>query len=521
MRTKNAVIVAILAVAARLESFSGTGFVTYEEFGAVGDGKADDQAAIVAAHEAANARGVPVRADGVRTYFIGRGCRVVPIRTDVDFGTARFVIDDRTVDDYDVPVFRVEASLPAFSVEGVASLKRHQESLGVSLPVPCLLIAVNEGVKQFIREGFNKNNGSGQREMFLADENGVIDPTTSIRQDFAALTSLTAYPRDARTLTVKGGVFTTVANQAPSKYTYYKRNIEVNRSNVRIEGLRHLVVGEIDHGAPYTGFLSIVHAADVTVTGCVFTAHKTYGTIGSAGVPVSMGSYDLNVGSAIRVSYLGCSQTTDLNDRACWGLFGSNYCRDLLLDGCSFSRFDAHAGVANATIRNSKIGYMGIRAIGTGTLLLEKTHVKASCLVELRCDYGSTWDGDVVIRDCVFTPCGGTKGRPYSLLSAWNKGTHDFGYACRMPRRLVVDGLRIDDAGLSDGYPGVYVFSDYDGRKTESVDVPYPLQPPQELELNNIIAESGKSMRLCANRFLYRGLKIVGDRSMLVVDECH
>ena len=37
------------------------GVVTYEEFGAVGDGKTDDQMAIVAAHEAANAKGLPVR----------------------------------------------------------------------------------------------------------------------------------------------------------------------------------------------------------------------------------------------------------------------------------------------------------------------------------------------------------------------------------------------------------------------------------------------------------------------------
>ena len=36
--------------------------VTYEQFGAVGDGKADDQDAIVAAHAAANERGLPVKA---------------------------------------------------------------------------------------------------------------------------------------------------------------------------------------------------------------------------------------------------------------------------------------------------------------------------------------------------------------------------------------------------------------------------------------------------------------------------
>ena len=35
-------------------------FVTYEQFGAVGDGKSDDQKAIVAAHAAANEKGLPV-----------------------------------------------------------------------------------------------------------------------------------------------------------------------------------------------------------------------------------------------------------------------------------------------------------------------------------------------------------------------------------------------------------------------------------------------------------------------------
>ena len=35
-------------------------FVTYEQFGAVGDGIADDLAAIVKAHAYANANGLPV-----------------------------------------------------------------------------------------------------------------------------------------------------------------------------------------------------------------------------------------------------------------------------------------------------------------------------------------------------------------------------------------------------------------------------------------------------------------------------
>jgi len=47
-------------------------------------------------------------------------------------------------------------------------------------------------------------------------------------------------------------------------------------------------------------------------------------------------------------------------------------------------------GVANATIRNSTLGHMGINAIGEGLLLIENTKIMANRIVNLRNDYGST-----------------------------------------------------------------------------------------------------------------------------------
>lgn len=224
--------------------------------------------------------------------------------------------------------------------------------------------------------------------------------------DFAQITDITALPIDETTLNIKGGRFTTIANKAESKYTYYGRNIAIRRSNVLADGLEHLVTGEGDHGAPYGGFINIGDCSYVTVKNTILTGHKTYNTIGSAGKSVSMSTYDISVNCALNVSFVTCSQTNDINDRIYWGILGSNYCKNLLYDHCTFSRFDAHKGVANATIRNSTLGHMGINAIGSGTLTVENTTIRGRNLINLRSDYGSTWQGEVV-RNCIFVPAGG------------------------------------------------------------------------------------------------------------------
>jgi hypothetical protein len=115
-----------------------------------------------------------------------------------------------------------------------------------------------------------------------------------------------------------------------------------------------------------------------------------------------MGSYDISVSRALNVSFVNCSQTNDINDSGYWGILGSNYCKNLVYDNCIFSRFDAHMGVANATIRNSTLGHQGINAIGSGTFTVENSTIYGWNLINLRSDYGSTWQGELLIRNCVF-----------------------------------------------------------------------------------------------------------------------
>ena len=55
------------------------------------------------------------------------------IQTDTDFGTAEFIIDDTEVQNRNASIFMVGSSRQQFNLEGIASLKRNQEKIDVSL----------------------------------------------------------------------------------------------------------------------------------------------------------------------------------------------------------------------------------------------------------------------------------------------------------------------------------------------------------------------------------------------------
>ena len=491
--------------------FKANGLVRYSDFGARGDGKTDDIDAIAAAHAFANQHGLMVKADEGATYYIGGKERTAVIQTDTDFGTAAFIIDDTEVQNRNASVFMVSSSLQPFKLEGISSLKRNQEKIDVSLPGTCLITVTNSHVKHYIRFGLNQNNGSPQTDIFVVDKNGNVDMDAPIIWDFDQITDITALPIDEKTLNITGGRFTTIANKAESKYTYYSRNIAIRRSNVLVDGLEHRVTGEGDHGAPYGGFINIRDCSYVTVKNTILTGHKTYRTIGSAGKPVSMGTYDISVNRALNVSFVNCSQTNDINDRRYWGILGSNYCKNLLYDNCTFSRFDAHMGVANATIRNSTLGHMGINAIGSGTFTVENTTIRGRSLINLRSDYGSTWQGEFIIRNCIFVPAG---GRPTSasLIGGSYSGQHDFGYTCYMPERITIENLHIDDSNHPEDYQGPAIFANFNPQMTDdSYQEKFPYVRTREVILRNVTTASGKALRLSDNPFMFKDVKVDTD----------
>jgi len=491
-----------------LLQFIAKGFVLYSDFGAKGDGKTDDLDAITATHAVANQYSLKVIADKGSTYYIGGKNRSAIIRTNTDFGTATFIIDDTDVQNRNAAIFLVSSSQQPFKIEGITSLKKNQKKINVSLPGTCLVSVTNSNVRRYIRFGPNQNSGSPQTDIFIVDKNGKVDMDSPIIWDFEQITDITALPIDETTLTITGGHFTTIANKADSKYTYYSRGISIRRSNVIVDGLEHRITGEEDHGAPYGGFIFAGDCSYVMVRNTILTGHKTYQTIGSAGVSVSMGTYDISLNRALNVSFVNCSQTNDINDGRYWGILGSNYCKNLIYDKCIFSRFDAHMGVANATIRNSTLGHQGINAIGCGTFTVENSTINGSSLINLRSDYGSTWQGEVIIRNCQFIPSGGRPSNA-SLIGGSYSGQHDFGYTCYMPERITIENLRIDDSQHPADYQGPAIFANFNPQMTDDSFVEkFPYVRTREVILRNITISSGKTLRISNNPFMFKDVKI-------------
>lgn len=471
-------------------------YVTYEDFGAIGDGKTDDSEAIVKTHEYANTNGLSVFANETATYYIGGANKTAFIMTDTNWSTARFIIDDTNVENRSSWIFNVAPSKGTVNItDKVSPLRIDATNIGTSLECKSLVVLTDSNVKRYIRKGANQNSGSNQTDVILVDENGNISPDTPLIWDFNAITSAAVYPIDSETLTIKGGKFTTIANNAPSEYNYYSRGILVRRSNTVIDGLYHDIENEGKTGAPYSAFVSLSCCADVTVKNSTFTGHKKYVTIGSAGTSVTMGTYDIGAATAVNARFINCNQTNDITDIDYWGIAGTNYCKNLVYDGCALSRFDAHQGVLNATVKNSVLGHHGIKLIGSGTALIENTTVLAEDFVDLRSDYGSTWNGEMIIRNCKFYPTGISR----HIIKAENSEDHDFGYTCYLPEKIEINGFYVHRMGNN------YLFTKVNPKhKSDSYNAEHPVIPPSEITVNGFSCLLFGNLKVSKNKAIFK-----------------
>jgi hypothetical protein len=147
--------------------------------------------------------------------------------------------------------------------------------------------------------------------------------------------------------------------------------------------------------------------------------------------------------------------------------------------------------------------------IGMGTLLLEGTTVRSDGFVNLREDYGSTWQGELIIRNCIFQ-CTGEKTSPV-ILSGKNNGQHSHGYTAHMPERVTIDKLRIEDTNPPDAYDGPAVLGNFNpGYKDASFVEKFPYGKTREVTVKDVTTASGKPIRLSDNPVMFRDVVVKG-----------
>ena len=439
----------------------------YEEYGAKGNGVADDFEAMQACHEYANLWGHRVKGKSTANYYIGAGHgeESIIIKTDTDWGGCTITIDNTSVlpgsresktsllviaadkepEELDISKFlHVTADNPWRDSGDVTT------NIGYAPGEACMLLILSKERKQYIRYGVNEDAGDWQQELILVDAEGNIDPSTPLQWTYTQIDKVTKISTTERPITV-GNLNTVVKAHRPSESVYesYYRNFKITRSNTLVKDVKHSITNEgEDAGCPFSSMVSASECSNVTIDNYTFRAPKRYRAQGSNGES-TMGSYGLGAAKSNNVIFKNIHQT-DLRDEngvvnSDTGAFGSNYCKNLTLLDSTLSLFDAHRGTYNATLINSEVRSLNV--IGEGLLYLERVKlvgIDQKFSIGLREDYGSTWEGDVELIDCQ-VELNTTKKfdlfRITQYIAVWT-----YGYTCYFPQRILIDGLTCVDS---------------------------------------------------------------------------
>ena len=497
------------------KAYSELKVVTYADFGAKGDGRTNDIEAIIAAHEYANEHDLPVEAGAGKTFYIGECSKGAVIQTSTDFTGASFVIDDRIVpqNQRGVPIFTVYPDKAPYKLSTLKQLSIGQTNIGATLPEDSFIMITEAGTKRYIRKGYNSDNdGVDQNEVIVVDKNGNISADSPVIWDYTNITSAVVTPIDKETLTIKGGTFTTIVNSYVETYVCYKRGFHIKRSNVTVEGMKHYLKNEGADGAPYDGFMVLNECYNVTLKDCIFTPHRTFWRTVN-GNRQSAGTYDILPTRVIKHNMINCKQEVDILDQSYWGIIGTNFCKNITMNGCELSRIDAHQGVHDVTIIDSKLGWLGIDITGSGELYVEGSSLYGTSLIKLRDDYGSTWHGNVTVKDCTWTPNRGKSltDSYYYIIGGTNLQQHYYGYDCYLPTNIMIQGLRIDDSKATTSYKGIMLFADLNPNRTsESAEnaLPYKYYVTETATISGLTFEKGKWCGISTNEFMFRNVDL-------------
>ena len=174
--------------------------VTYEEYGAKGNGTADDYKALYDTHVFANQCGQTVKGKKGAHYYVGPASlvRTIPVKTNVDFNGATITVNDVGPDAYDkretrlFTTVRQDGGVTTLTGDEVYALyaeyrktnpgapenlviDMNTESfpwLASKLEVGSMVRIISSKHKDFVRHGANQNSGTNRMDVFMVEANG-------------------------------------------------------------------------------------------------------------------------------------------------------------------------------------------------------------------------------------------------------------------------------------------------------------------------------------------------------------
>ena len=403
-----------------------TNYLTYEMFGAKGDGVTDDSEAIKLCHEQANLSGLNVRANSSK-YLISSN-KNIPIKTNVDWNNCTFLVDENENNF----IFHIAPNKSNYSISLTTEIGTKtnfiEELSGVKR---CILAVENSNKKQYIRYGVNSDTGQNQKDLTIVS-NGYVE--TNFVWDFDTITTANVYPIDESTIEIKNATFISKANTSMDD-SYIKNGILISRSNVIINNVNHILDSDIA-GRPNEGFYFFYYTSNILFKNSNVYPRTCRKNITDTAI---IGTYDIGVYNCCNITFDSIEGFS--LDESKWGIMGGNYIKNLTVKNSNVNRIDCHRALfGNTIIENTVLGNYGLTISGGGNLYLKNITTHSQYVVNLRDDYGSTWDGDMILENITHKST-----KEPTIFRVYHAVNHDFGYDCRFGKNLIkIDGYNVD-----------------------------------------------------------------------------
>jgi len=359
-----------------------------------------------------------------------------------------------------------------------------------------MIVPYNSAHKVFRRRGSYarfQSRGEDMHELIIIDADGNVSEETPIMFEYTNIDYMFVYKLDPNTaITVGNATIETVEPRVKNERydlvtgknlfstAYVSRGIYVKRSYTTVHDIEHVLSGGFTpkeranglEGSDYQGMFRAANADHVKFKNCIMPGRKAYD---------GHSSYNFNANCVNKIVLENCIQpnfwvtidpdegimypsteytpgaypsmsTVDIYDDTgkpqpiylCWGIGGTNYCKNMEYIGSQLSRFDAHQGLYNGKIIDSTINAMELT--GYGDVVLDNVdwyqYKATQTLLALRSDYGYLWNGNLTVKNTRAHLYDVTSVTPSLSIIGHQYTNFYFGYPTSFPN-VTIDNLDV------------------------------------------------------------------------------